>query len=171
MGTRIILFGGAFCFFLISLFCYLKSCEAKATSISIAVAEGWPIAVSDSGEFTHLSSNTRLAIMIGIPLTEKITFVVKPRIVLKQTNFKPQPGLILGTSFKLTDGLGWAVGILYQCFPPYDDKTRHLLSLGTGPVVRLTDSVSYTPSVAGGRFINGSWSLAVVPIEFSFQLF
>jgi len=159
------------------LFCIVVAllipCAAKAkVSVSITAAEGWPVLFADSGDAKHLASTTRIGVAVGIPVADGMTLVIKPRVILGHGELKPQPGLILGLGFKISDRLSWSVGALYQMILPYGSgKVRHTCTLGTGPVVKLSDHISYLPSVFAGRSFDQGWVAGVVPIELAFRVF
>ncbi|PIZ94941.1 MAG: hypothetical protein COX81_02165 [Candidatus Magasanikbacteria bacterium CG_4_10_14_0_2_um_filter_37_12] len=136
----------------------------------IGISEGWAFSLEEKPVF--FPGSTRVAFAIIFPVADGISVAVKPRLKIGHADFKPQPGIILGAGFKITDRLTWLVGILYEPNIDYDTgEMKHLISPGTGPSMKITNEISIDSSLAiGVNVADGVWSLAIVPIEISFKL-
>ncbi len=155
---------------LLATLCSTSTTHAASPIFKITVSEGWALTLEKDPKL--LPGSARVALAIIIPLGDGISIAVKPRIRIPHTEFAPQPGLIIGMGFRITDSLTWLVGVLYEPLINYDDGTmRHLISPGTGPSIAITDGISISASVAAGcTAADGVCSFAFTPVEIAFTL-
>lgn len=143
---------------------------AQAASLSLSLSEGWALTLEKKPVF--FPGSTRIALAVVFPVADGVSFTVKPRLRIGHDAFKPQPGLILGVGLKVSDTMTWLVGVLYEPVIDYNTgEMKHLVSPGTGPCFKLSKTISFSPSIAVGiNAVGGTWSMAIVPVEFVFKL-
>lgn len=134
-----------------------------APNVSVGVGEGYGILLKNN-EANPGAVNTRLHVIIGQKLNEKISLSLLVGILTDNTIFKPMPraAIIIGTP--VAGRIGIIAAALYQLNYGYGGHINtHSLSVGVAPTYKMSDNVSGSIFFSGGKTLDSTWFIAFQP--------
>ncbi len=138
---------------------------ANAPTMSAGVAEGYSVVFKNG--VNSGAVNTRLHIIVGQKIADRLSLSVLIGVLTDNTVFKPMPRAAIMANMSLTDKAGISVAGLFQFNYDYGHggfKNTHSISLGFAPTYKLSDQLTGALFVSVGKTLGDeSWIMAFQP--------